>query len=208
MGSMNEAGLPVTNSSFYSTAMPSLVVKSIVLEVDKLGSDKHQSWDICRIISPPWGTLAGWWQIWAFESECIGSNFDCSTSDCRTATPRANSLLDPTFRSSWSLGLTRWPWAMLAPTYAEGWRIQTSRTVPSSLPHSESLWPVSQLSCKVTRAISGRWRRCPVSQRSSISQLLSYINTSWGTAFKGPLRGIQRHCLQGSPKYGVLFKYL
>lgn len=47
-----------------------------------------------------------------------------------------------------------------------------------------------------------------VPQRSSILQLLSYISTSWGTDSKVPVRGIQRHCLQGSPKYGVLFKYL
>lgn len=97
MGTMNEAGLPVTNRSFYSIAMPSLVVKSIVLEADKLGSDKHQSWDICRIISLPWGTLDGWWQIWAFGLECRGSSIESSTSDCRAATPWANSLLDPTF---------------------------------------------------------------------------------------------------------------
>lgn len=78
---------PVTNKSFYSTVTLSLVVKSMTLEGDKLGSAKDQSWDISRIISPPWGTLKGWWEVWALWSECIVSNFDSSTSDYRTATP-------------------------------------------------------------------------------------------------------------------------
>lgn len=184
------------------------MVKSIVLQVDKLGSDKHQSWDICRIISPPWGTLVGWWQIWAFGSECIGSNFDCSTSDCRTATPWANSLLDPTLRSSWSLGLRN--------DHELCWG-QPTQKVGVYRPAGQ--YQVAFLIQGVSGQSRNSHARKPepyqagggdvlVSQRSSILQLLSYISTSWGTASKVPLRGIQRHCLQGSPQYGALFKYL
>ena len=199
MGSMNEAGLPVTNTSFYSIITPSLVVKSIVLQVDKLGSDKHQSWDICRIISPPWGTVVGWWQIWAFGSECIGSNFDCSSSDCRTATPWANSLLDPTLRSSWSLGLRNdHELCWRQPTQkVGGYRSAGQYQVAFLIQGVSGL--VLQLSCKETRAISGRWRRCPgVSEEQHLAtpELHQHLLRH---SFQGPLKRHPETLPSGKP---------
>lgn len=95
---------------------------------------------------------------------------------------------------------------MLAPTYAEGWRIQTSRTVPSSLPHSGSFWPVSQLSCKETRAISGRWRRCPgVSEEQHLAtpELYQHLLRH---SFQEPLKRHPETLPSGKPKVWCPFQ--